>query len=148
MNTLGEFLVDARRAKALTLRVLAPRIGVSPSYISDTENGRRIPSEDVLRRLSAELGVEFADVMAHACRLTEKAERWMKRHPAAFKLIEALAEHDTHDLMMENFEKIATGKWSEITAPAPPPSPDIRPRPPAPVECNMDTAPAHPAIHA
>ncbi|MBA2381995.1 MAG: helix-turn-helix transcriptional regulator, partial [Chloroflexi bacterium] len=40
---MGERLREARQARALSLRVLAERLGVSPSLISQIETGRANP---------------------------------------------------------------------------------------------------------
>jgi transcriptional regulator with XRE-family HTH domain len=49
-KTLGQVIRDARVAAGTTLREFARTLDITPSYQSDIENDRRIPSEDVPAR--------------------------------------------------------------------------------------------------
>ncbi len=91
-KSLGDVIRDARVAREFTLRTLADRIGKTPSYLSDIENARRVPAEDVLRALADVLGLDFDDLMARAGRLGDQAERYLKRTPAAGVLFRRLSE--------------------------------------------------------
>lgn len=82
-RTLGEFLRDARVAADLSLRDLAKQLDVSPSYLSDIENDRRVPAEDVVRALAEHLTLDADTLLAMAGRFGEETERYMKKHPAA-----------------------------------------------------------------
>lgn len=89
-ETLGERL---RRARGdMKLRELARRLGLAPSYLSDIENDRRIPSEQVLGELATELGVDFEELMALAGRVGTQAERFLRRSPAATTLFRKIYE--------------------------------------------------------
>lgn len=85
--TLGEWLRDARIAKGVSLRSVAAQLEITPSYLSDIENDRRTPAEDVLRKLTEAVGVDFEDAMALAGRFGEVAERYIKRQPGAVRLM-------------------------------------------------------------
>ena len=75
-----------------TLRDITGRIDITPSYLSDIENDRRIPSDEVLRRLAEILELDYDELMARAGRLGESAIRYMKRTPAAGVLFRRLAD--------------------------------------------------------
>ncbi len=60
---LGGKLRGVRLAHGLSLRVLADRLGVSPSLISQVETGRAKPSVSTLYAMSAELGVSLDDLL-------------------------------------------------------------------------------------
>ena len=66
---LGDLINKARLGKQLSLRGLARQVGIVPSYLADIENDRRTPSESVLFRISAILGLDFDAVMQQAGRL-------------------------------------------------------------------------------
>ena len=51
-KTLGEVIRDARVAAGQSLHKFARTLGMTPSYQSDIENDRRIPSEEVLKRIA------------------------------------------------------------------------------------------------
>lgn len=91
-KTLGEFIREQRVERKRGLRDLAKSLEITPSYLSDIENDRRVPSEDVLRKISDLLGLNFDDVMALAGRFGEDAERYMKRHPTAGALFRRISE--------------------------------------------------------
>ena len=82
-RSLGEVLRGRRVELDITLRDLAKQLGIAPSYLSDIENDRRVPSQEVLERLAAELKLKLDELMARAGRFGDVAERYMKQHPAA-----------------------------------------------------------------
>lgn len=91
-RSLGEVLRDSRIAVELTLRDLAKKLDIAPSYLSDIENDRRVPSEDVLQRLASELDLAFDELMARAGRVGDQAERYMKQNPSAGLLFRRISE--------------------------------------------------------
>lgn len=92
-KTLGDTVRDARvEKKKLGLREAAKSLDIAPSYLSDIETDRRAPSDDVLRRLADVLDLDFDDLMARSGRVGERAERLLKREPAAGVLFRRLAE--------------------------------------------------------
>ena len=81
-KTLGEIIREARMATG-SLREFAKRLGITPSYMSDIENDRKVPAEDVLKKTADLLKLNFDDLMARAGRFGDDAERYMRRHPTA-----------------------------------------------------------------
>lgn len=64
MDTFGERLRDARRAKRLSQKVLATRVGTTGETISRYENGRLSPPRgDMMGSLAGELGVTVGWLM-------------------------------------------------------------------------------------
>lgn len=78
---------DARMDKGLTLRQVAAELDIVPSYLSEIENDRRVPAEEVLRGLTQKLGLDFDEGMARAGRFGEATERYLRRHPDAVSLM-------------------------------------------------------------
>ena len=60
---MGERLREARRRRNLSLRVLAERLGVSPSLISQIETGRANPSVSTLYAIANELDVSLDELL-------------------------------------------------------------------------------------
>ncbi|HET9344559.1 MAG TPA: XRE family transcriptional regulator [Candidatus Limnocylindrales bacterium] len=60
---IGDRLRAERSAKGLSLRELAERLNVSPSLISQIENGRARPSVSTLYAIATELGVSLDDLL-------------------------------------------------------------------------------------
>lgn len=104
MRTLGELLRESRVAAGISLRTLASEMEITPSYMSDIENDRRVPSEDVLRKISHRLGVDLNQAMAMAGRFGEQAERYLKEQPAAVALFRKISERN---LSKEELEEIS-----------------------------------------
>jgi len=52
-----------RMSKDMTLKELSDRCGVSPSFISDIEHGRRKPSDEYLRKIAQGLNVSVDDLV-------------------------------------------------------------------------------------
>jgi transcriptional regulator with XRE-family HTH domain len=82
-DSLGDAIRQARLAKDLTLRELARRIEKAPSYLSDIEYDRRVPSETVLRDICEVLELDFDRMLALAGRFDENTEHYLKQTPAA-----------------------------------------------------------------
>lgn len=59
MEQLGSRLRAARTHRRLSLRALATSIGVSPSLLSQIENGKSNPSVETLHDLSSQLGISL-----------------------------------------------------------------------------------------
>jgi transcriptional regulator with XRE-family HTH domain len=104
-SSLGEVLRAARTNASLTLRALAKKLNITPSYICDLENDRRVPSEDVLGRVASELKLPTEELMALAGRLSHRTERYMKQHQAAGVLFRRIADRRISE---ENLKKLLT----------------------------------------
>jgi transcriptional regulator with XRE-family HTH domain len=91
-ETLGEVLRIARVGADLTLREMTAKLKITPSYLSDIENDRRVPSEEVLGQVASLLKLDIDDLMAMAGRVGEQAERYMKRHPTAGVLFRRISD--------------------------------------------------------
>jgi transcriptional regulator with XRE-family HTH domain len=96
-QTLGEILRDARVKSEVTLRDLAKTLDLAPSYLSDIENDRRVPSEEVLIRLAEVLRLRFDNLMALAGRVGDDAERYLKKHPAVGALFRRISDKRLSD---------------------------------------------------
>lgn len=96
-QTLGDVIREGRLALNISLRELARRLGVTPSYVSDIENDRRVPSEGVLRRIADELTLDFDDLVARAGRIGPNAERYLRQTPAATTLFRRITEEKLTD---------------------------------------------------
>ena len=79
-------------AAGLSLRALARQLEVAPSYLNDIENDRRVPSEPVLMRIAAELGLDADLLLAAAGRVGEGAREYMKANPTAGVLFRRVSD--------------------------------------------------------
>jgi transcriptional regulator with XRE-family HTH domain len=105
-KTLGEYIRDRRIELKTGLRSLAKVVDITPSYLSDIEYGRRMPSEGVLRRIAIQLTLEFDELMARSGRAGEEAERHLKRNPEPGVLFRCITKHG---LRGEDIDKLIKG---------------------------------------
>jgi transcriptional regulator with XRE-family HTH domain len=95
VNSLGEYLRVARIETGDSLRGLAEKMQIAPSYLSDIENDRRVPADDVLKRFSELLHRDWDELLARAGRLDEESERLirdqLRKQPDAVKLFRKIA---------------------------------------------------------
>jgi transcriptional regulator with XRE-family HTH domain len=75
MRNLGEkreYLKEARAAKGLTVRQIAPLLGVSFSHYSDIENGRRNPSIELSMTMAEFYGIDLSILLKDRVKFNEK----------------------------------------------------------------------------
>ncbi len=106
-KTLGDIIRTARVAAGPSLREFARSLGITPSYQSDIENDRRIPSEDVLKKIAELLKLDFKELMALGGRFGEDAERYLRRHPTAGALFRKLSETNAPENVLRKMLKEA-----------------------------------------
>jgi transcriptional regulator with XRE-family HTH domain len=116
-RTLGDILREGRLVKKLGLRELARELDITPSYLSDIENDRRVPSEDVLRKLAAGLGLDVNHLLALAGRFGDDAERYMKRNPSVGVLFRRISENkleeDDIQKLVDQVDRLGRGKHKD-----------------------------------
>ena len=92
--TFGERVRHLRKAKALTLRVLAGRVGVNFTYLSKIENGKLdfgdYPGEGLIRRLAKALGAEQDELLLLAEKVPDRIRRRVIERPDAFRRLALL----------------------------------------------------------
>lgn len=100
--TLGDRLRVGRALKRKTLRQLATEIGKTAAYLSDIENGRRVPSEEVLIALAGALDLDADELMAAAGKIGLEADRYLRRTPQAGVLFRRLSESNVSPEAVED----------------------------------------------
>ena len=86
-NKLGEYLISLRDARKQTdptfsLRGVASKIGISPTYLSKIERGEQPASEKTIRKLAEVFGVSADEIFAHANRIDPDLEKTLTSHEA------------------------------------------------------------------
>jgi transcriptional regulator with XRE-family HTH domain len=108
IDTVGDQVRDARVRAGLSLRELAKQLdGATPSYLSDIENDRRVPSEKVLSSLAQILHLDFDELMAAAGRIGDDTDRYLRRQPTAGVLMRRLSKHNLGPDELESLLKQA-----------------------------------------
>ena len=99
----GERVRELRKAKGLTLRQLAPQVGVGFAYLSRVETGKQTygdyPSEALIRRLAVALDADEEDLLLLAEKIPERIRRRFFEQPEAFREL-AQADNATLDQVL------------------------------------------------
>jgi transcriptional regulator with XRE-family HTH domain len=107
MKTFGEALKEARKASRLTLRRISEIVGLSVSYLSDIEQGRRrAPADDIVGQLETALNITDGSLKRLAERARNVAPRMIAHKIASTpKLSEVLMRADD-DLTEAEFKDL------------------------------------------
>lgn len=68
LRNVGALIRNHRKARELTLRVVAERAGISEGFLSQVENNVKLPSLDKLYRICEALDLEAGDLLNQAAR--------------------------------------------------------------------------------
>ena len=104
-KTLGDEVRAGRIRKDMSLRELARQVDLTPSYLSDIENDRRIPSEEVLKVLAEVIDLDFDRLMGLAGRFGDEAERLLRRTPTSGLLFRRLAQREDAGSIIDQWLK-------------------------------------------
>lgn len=117
MSTLGTFLRERREGlrahdRRYSVRQVAERVGVQPSYLSKVERGEVAPpSEDTLVRLARELAVEPDLLLAMAGKVSRDLLEVIRRRPLLFaELIRELKDLPDH-AVLRLVREVRDGDW-------------------------------------
>lgn len=78
---LGARLRDLRRRRRVSMKALARRLGVDPSFLSRVERGRAPAPVDLVRRVATELGVAAEPLLVLAGHLPEDVQAILRAQP-------------------------------------------------------------------
>jgi transcriptional regulator with XRE-family HTH domain len=117
-NGLGNFLRKCRSEKqlregnAFSLRQMAGRIGIEPSYLSKIERGLEPgPSEETTRALALELGQDPDLLLAMAGKVSGDLREIIRKRPQLFgQLIRELKDLPDY-AMLRLVREVRDGNW-------------------------------------
>lgn len=117
MSSVGDFLRERRERlrehdRRYSVRKVAERVGVQPSYLSKVERGEVAPpSEDTLVRLARELAVEPDLLLAMAGKVSSDLLEVIRRRPLLFaQLIRELKDLPDH-AVLRLVREVRDGEW-------------------------------------
>jgi transcriptional regulator with XRE-family HTH domain len=115
--TLGSFLRERREAlrredRRYSLRQVAGRVGIEPSYLSKVERDiGSPPSEETLVRLAGDLGEEPDVVLALAGKISSDLREAIRRRPLLFgELIRELRDAPDR-AVLRVVREVRDGEW-------------------------------------
>jgi HTH-type transcriptional regulator, competence development regulator len=115
---LGSYLRKCREAKqlregkAFSLRQLAARIGLEPSYLSKIERGiEPRPSEDTVRALALELGEDADVLLAMAGKVSRDLQEIIRTRPQLFAQIIRELKKMPDAAVLRLVREVRDGSW-------------------------------------
>jgi HTH-type transcriptional regulator, competence development regulator len=95
-----------------SLRQVAQRIGVEPSYLSKIERGEQAPlSEDKIRALAAELGEDADVLLALSGKVSSDLQEIIRKRPALFaNLLREMKDIPDH-AVLRLVREVRDGDW-------------------------------------
>ena len=117
MSNFGSYLRERREAireqdRTFSVRQVAARIGVEPSYLSKVERGETAPpSEAKIRLLAAELGEDTDVLLALAGKVSSDLQELIRRRPKLFgQLLRELKDMPDH-AVLRLVREVRDGEW-------------------------------------
>jgi transcriptional regulator with XRE-family HTH domain len=117
MPDFGEYLRKRRSERYqsdadFSVRRLAARVGIEPSYLSKIERGDQPPpSEETIRSLARELGEDPDVLLALGGKVSGDLQRIIRRRPALFaQLIRDLKDLPDH-AVLRLVREVRDGDW-------------------------------------
>lgn len=111
--TFGERVRVLRKTKGMTLRELAPMVGVGFTYLSRVENGKLnygdYPSESLIHRLADALDGDEDELLILAEKIPDRIRRRVLERPEAFQQFASL-DDETMDRALKAAKRFQTEK--------------------------------------
>jgi HTH-type transcriptional regulator, competence development regulator len=117
MQSFGSYIRERREAlrtedRAYSVRQVAQRMGVQPSYLSKVERDEvSPPSEETTRKLAHELGMDADVLLALAGKVSSDLQDVIRKRPALFaELIRSLKE-TPDSAVIRLVREVRDGEW-------------------------------------
>jgi len=118
MVEFGDFLRERRtalqqaRGRAFSLRQVAGRIGMQPSYLSRIERGTDIPpSEEKLIGLARELDLDPDVVLAMAGKVSSELQEIIRKRPQLFSDLIRQLKDVPDEAVLSIVREVRDGEW-------------------------------------
>lgn len=106
MSTLGELVKAGRLERKWSLRKLGTEIGVTPAYVADIEAERRLPSSELMDRISTVLEVPLESLAAADARLSTELRDWIEERPKLTGMLRSLRSSPESDSLIQRLSRL------------------------------------------
>jgi transcriptional regulator with XRE-family HTH domain len=114
-HTFGAFLRESREAKAspdFSVRKLAGRVGIEPSYLSKIERGEEAPpGEGTIRKLATELGEDPDVLLALAGKVSTDLQAIICARPRLFADLLRQLKTAPDNALLRLVREVRDGEW-------------------------------------
>lgn len=116
MNMLGDFMRQKRENiqendKTFSLRQVASRLNIQPSYLSKIERGLEVPSEDMIVKIAQEYRENEDVMLAMAGKVSSRLQRIILTHPVAFAHLISSLEGSPENAILRVVREVKDGNW-------------------------------------
>lgn len=116
-DDFGPYLRSRREAlraddRRYTLRQVAGRVGIEPSYLSKIERGEQPPpGEDTIVALAGDLGEDPDVLLALAGKVSSELQRIIRRRPRLFAALLRELRDQPDQALVEMVREVRDGEW-------------------------------------
>jgi len=110
----GEYIARARTERGLSQAALAKAVGISRPYLTQIENGYRMPSDEKMQILLHVLGIPVEQVMEHFLR-GQMPDEQLNAIGQAVRGYDALTQHLTAEQLAEVSAAMGSPEHIEAT---------------------------------
>ena len=116
-RSFGEFLRERRmtraaKSRAFSVRQLAHRVGIEPSYLSKIERGEQPPpGEETIRRIATELGEDPDVLLALAGKVSSDLVKIIRERPTVVGELLRSIRRVSAKHVAEMSRQVRDGKW-------------------------------------
>jgi transcriptional regulator with XRE-family HTH domain len=116
-KNFGDYIRELREAKqeadsSFSLRQMAGRIGVEPSYLSKVERGiEKNPSEQFIKKLSVELNQDENVMLAMVGKVSQEVKDIILRKPQLFSELLKSLKDSPDNAILRIVREVKDGEW-------------------------------------
>lgn len=116
MNNFGEYIRGYREKlnesdSSFSLRQVAGRLNVQPSYLSKIERGLELPSEDMVVKIAKEYGQNEDMLLAMAGKISSRLQKIILKNPVAFASLISSLEDSPEHAILKVVREVKDGNW-------------------------------------
>ena len=114
MTTVGKRIREIRKARNLTQRQLAEKVGINFTYLSRVENDRldddQTPREDTLQKIAEALETDADELLLLARRIPDAFRDRILSKPGIFRRILTLSDQALEELLDDVSQEPSSGE--------------------------------------
>ena len=117
MNEFGQYIKQSREAKFIdgkkvSLRLLARRLNIEPSYLSKIERGVFAPpSEELITKIAQELELDIDVLLALAGKVSTELKEIIQKRPALFADLIRQLKDTPDNAILQVVRTVRDGNW-------------------------------------
>ena len=112
---IGEMIKLERVKRKISLREFARKLEISASYLVDVEKGRRIPNQELLKKVSDLLDIPVATLNQYNLEMPNQVKEWVEKHPFFSRLFNFVLRQADPTKTIEEIEAAPSRTVPQVT---------------------------------